>query len=273
MKKLITIAITTGMLSPLFTLGQVSVSDPSPNPVFQTLINDMNADVSDLFVYDTFRPTEGPVYDEIMFDQSNQDFWTNGSNPPDPGVPSVQKPGSVAEKKFVEISPNVEAFTFFGEGLLDVGFLGNSSIDANEFFAEIITPSQSDELLFMYEEIDDDPATVQLENTDTSDAVIRFGHDDTSVSIIENQSNTDKFKMFQAVSKDGAGNFTGDLIPGEFIFAIDDRTDDAIDYDDGFFYLNGDIAPVPEPSQIAALALLGLGGYLYIRRRRLISKN
>ena len=268
MNKKITLALATGMLSPVFVFGQVTITEPSPNGVFNALVNQMESDKQDLYVVDIWRPAEGPPYNEIFFDSVAGDFWTNSS------PPSYKQAGSVADKKFVELPVNIPAFVLDGDGgTLDVGYFGNSSIDLNDLILEIITPTMGAGSLFLYDEdnngldANDPPRTVAVDNNYNVDSVIRFAHDDQTVGIYEDQRDENKFKMFQAVDlRDGTA------IENEYIFAIDDRTNDAVDFDDGFFYLNGDIAPVPEPSQIAALALLGLGGFLYIRRRRMARK-
>ncbi|NBD37263.1 MAG: PEP-CTERM sorting domain-containing protein [Verrucomicrobia bacterium] len=265
MKKIITLVTAAGMLSPAFVFGQVSITEPNPNAVFNGFIDQMESDKQDLYVVDIWRISEGPPYTEIFFDSVAGDFWTNSS-------PGLKEAGSVATHKFVEMTVNLPAFLIPGNGgIMDVGYFGNSSIDLNELILEVDTPVAGSESLFLYDEDnngadpDDPPRTVAVVNDYAANAVVRFAHDDLSVGVFADQSDENKFKMFQAVDP-----LDGSPIIDEYIFAIDDRTGDAIDFDDGFFYVNS--TPVPEPSQIAALALLGLGGFLYVRRRRTARK-
>jgi hypothetical protein len=79
-----------------------------------------------------------------------------------------------------------------------------------------------------------------------------------------------KFKIFRSVENYGTANET---FSNEYILAIDDRRESLIDFDDGFFYVTGDITPVPEPSLIAALAVTGMGGFLVLRRRLIAKRN
>lgn len=72
-----------------------------------------------------------------------------------------------------------------------------------------------------------------------------------------------RFGIFRLVIIDPQGAVAG--FGNEWLFRIDDDNKVDDDTDDGFFYDTGDISPVPEPSAIAALNLLGLGALLFVR--------
>ncbi|NBD38137.1 MAG: hypothetical protein GVY10_06175, partial [Verrucomicrobia bacterium] len=183
MNKKITLILAAGMLSPVFVFGQVSISEPNPDGLFNSLVGQMESDKEDLYVVDPFRTFEGPPYDEIYFDSVSGDFWTDSS-------PGFQDVGSVADKKFVELTVNLPAFVLDGNGgELDVGYFGNSSIDLNEFLLEVDTPAAASGSLFLYDEDnnggdpDDPPRTASVVNNYAVNSVVRFAHDDLSVGV------------------------------------------------------------------------------------------
>jgi len=254
MNKKLTLAIGTGILAPFFASAQlVDVTDLAAGTFFDT-ISAMNADVLAL-------QDEG---DALARDASTI-YWTGTT---------FESTGGAGDLKLVDVTPIQPFFRMTGD--FSIGYLGNESGDDNELWMTAYDSNTAPTLsevfkLYDYDADDpnstDDPPMADLVNLEAGvdKAFIQFTHKNEGpkpANISQaNQDDPIRFKVYR--EQDENGNFGLN-----YLFAIADRdtTFDA-DRDDGFFFLSGNIVPVPEPSQIAALALLGLGGFLYVRRR------
>ena len=273
MKKILQTAAIVGGLLPLCMQAQVTVTRPSssnsivvPSIPFDTLVAGMASDAGDL---------KSPVpYTELAFNVVTSDWKTNFGG--------ASLPVGANYIYFKEISPNYNFFQI--EDFAQAGYLGNDSADRNQLNVlsyDATTPgfdwsneaswaaAQTDaDTLFDYQAGGVAPTMGPPDSVEfTVDAggkqVIAFQHIDFSypspgvTSAL--QSAEGKFKIFWAY------DVNGDALNAALI-TIDDRMMDLIDYNDGLFYVEG-ITPVPEPAAIAGLAILGLGGILYVRRR------
>jgi hypothetical protein len=274
MKTIKSLTLAAGILSPVFLFGDFTKTNLNfPPSVFHGTVIGMNVDVSDLYVPES----NTGQYNEIAYDPSSNDWWTNTLSTP-ASKPLTTDPDVLF---FEEISPdNKTQFFIEGGASFDIGYFGNENGDLNLLYTidNGSAPNRLD--LFKYDEdggVGPDnalgpPQSYNVKNNDNFKVSFQFWHEDISAGPIANQSEPKKFKMFQAVEYD---EDTGDrigFIDNEYIFGIDDRMRALEDWDDGFFYVRGDISPVPEPSQIALLSILGLGGFLYLRRRRAARK-
>ena len=269
MKNLKILTLAAGILSPVFLVGQTfNTVDLSLGDDFFDLTFGMESDSQELFV-----PEGDPDgYNEIAFTYSpptpvpgvlpyatppGGSWWTEG----EPGGPPA---GSLY---FKEISPNKNNFFLAGDGAFDIGYFGNESSDLSRLYMAVNPGKLDEEDLFLYDAAaggDDAPQAKTVSNNLSDTVNFKFWHDDETKNIDLPQSDELKFRMFQRFDENEQ-----DFVVGEYVFAIGDRAGSLdADYDDGFFYVTGDISPVPEPSQIALLGVLGLGGFLYLRRRR-----
>lgn len=280
MKTLKKLALFAAILAPLFASAQfVDISDSNTTSTktitgltFHDLIIDMNSDVGALFT-----PEDDPdlsLLNTINFNNVT-DQWTAGV-------------GGANDITLVKID-NKEFFKLTGR--VNIGYIGNESGDDNELYLSAYddslktTADTNDSIdndgntityenpdgykLFDYDAGDpnstDDPPmsyTVTLEGN-TTEAFLQFTHWDRNSNWYDSalQTDQDRFKIWAELDQTGKQT-------GQFLIAISDRnTGFDSDRDDGFFFLDGDIIAVPEPSQIAMLAMLGLGGALYLRRR------
>jgi len=263
MKKILTLAICTGLLAPYFASAQlVDISKPSGDALFTGLVSAMKAgDPHALWV-----PEGSPaLFDKMVFDGTN---WTTGSN-------DFSSAGNI---NFQLMSPNLDYF--FLEGSANIGFITNENWDWNELYVNAYgigdlggTPDPM-ALLFDYsdqpgEGTDLPGATASITLKAGVDiAGLGFTHVNTdTISPFDPtpQSSEVRFRMYQQVTKNDAGAIEALNV---FMWGTNDQ-DQGFDGDgdDGWFLVVGDIRAVPEPSAIAALALLGLGGIVFARRR------
>ena len=273
MKKILQTAAIVGVLLPLSAQAQVTVNRPSsyasivyPAIPFDTLVTGMAVDAGDL---------KSPVpYTEMAFNVVTMDWTTNfGGGALPVGSDYIY---------FREVSPNWNFFQIVD--FAQAGYIGNDSRDTNQLNVlsyDETTPgfNWGDESTWAAAQTDADtlfdytiggvaptmgpPDSVEIVVDAGGKQVISFQHIDYSWpkpgDTIAQQGDEEKFKIFWAY--DSQGNALDAAL-----FAIDDRMLDLIDYNDGLFYVEG-ITPVPEPAAIAGLAVLGLGGILYVRRR------
>ena len=264
MKYITKTAICLTILSPVFAAAQlVNIGAQNTTPAapsgntFHDLIISMSAGAVDLF---TPEGESLSIQDNIYFDAGN---WESGS--------SV----SASAINLVKVDNNFPFFTLTGD--LDIGYIGNESDDDNELYMSAYTspldlaPTQGPTKLFDYDA--DTPAegdvnppasySMTLEDN-VNQAFVQFTHVNMNPSWASEAHQDDPIRFKLYAEFDVAGGYTGN-----FLYAIADR-EQAFDgdQDDGFFFLSGALAPVvPEPSQIASLALLGMGALLYVRRR------
>lgn len=271
MNKLLKLAICAGIISPVCASAQlITVSDPSTSGTFNALISLMAADEAALGVGN--GEANASAFSDLYWDTSDNK-WVTGSLSTDN-----------ADLNFQLIGTNYQYFIQKGPSI-NIGFVSNENWDLDELFVNAYAPGDlgnSDPRVSLFDYSDNVAAnntpgdTVELKLADGVDApvVLEFEHINQTSSPLGPlyQSSEIRFKMFQGVSVDDQGAVTG-MIDDQWLFGINDRNKvfDK-DSDDGYFYITGDISPVPEPSQIAALSLLGLGALLIVRRR-LVKKN
>jgi len=264
MKRILTLAIYAGILSPFVASAQlVDIVGPpsSGDALFDGLVTAMaTADPHPLWV------PEGSAtkFDQMYFDGTS---WTTGSND-----------FSAGNTNFKLLDDNVDYF--FLEGSVNVGFVTNENWDWNELYVNAYAPGDiggtpdPKQLLFDYS---DEPgegtstpgmtASITLKDG-VNLAVLGFEHVNTdTISPFDPtpQSSQVRFRMYQQVTMNDANEME---YLNAYMWGTNDR-DDTFDRDrdDGWFLVVGDVRAVPEPSAIAALALLGLGGIVFARRR------
>lgn len=257
MKNLLKSAICAGLTLPLLSYASVSVgpartSTDFSEDAFHDLITAMNVDSQELFTAEgDSLSVKSPIYfnvtTQLPFNvQGDWDLTADGS-----AVESIE---------FKEVT-NFEAFVFGQGGTLDIGFIGEESTHDNELgFYEGGTYTD----LFSYNAGGETPPMSHTLTASAGD-IIKFAHKNDTINSEGMQIQPDRFRIWE-VSETPAGQ-------NAYLFAVADRNANVdSDYDDGFFYVVGDISPIPEPSHIAVLATMGLGVLLVVRRR-LIKKK
>lgn len=253
------------MLLAVPALAVLTTSVTPATPTFTGIVQDMRSGVKNLF---TTNNTNS-LYSVITYTSDYDPFFEMGmgtgkfiTNATNPQFPAANQDLLFTTQTFVEVKPNYEAFFF--QGSIEIGFFGNESGDRNAMgllLTSVSNPVDQVEInpLFSYQ-ASNSPAWSASINTNQYTKA-EFFHQNLSRPNSAFQKEEAKFKMFQAYDEDLQ------LFSDAYIFAIDDRMDNSVDFDDGFFYITGEIVPVPEPSAIAAMAIVGLGGLLYIRKR------
>jgi hypothetical protein len=244
MKNLLKLAICTA-ICPLVSSGQsIDITNPD-NTVdpFSNLVAAMYSDASTLYVPSPFSdfnfaltsPTTGTF--TVPGTAGNPDFYFNlvASNPP----------------SFTLSSPSDYA---------KVGYFGNENWDQNSLSVKDDTNTSSN--LFTYNigggvapTVGPPQVATLTVNPQFASASFHFEHTNPTTGTTD-QTNQGRFHFFRAYDVNGNAL-------NSWVIGIDDRENDLVDFDDGFFYLQ----VVPEPSHIAAMAVLGLGALLVIRRR------
>lgn len=271
MKNLIKLSLIAGCTIPAVSHGlTLGVTDPATGP-FVDLVNLMAADVQTLFQGNGGFGGSAGAYTQMFFETDETTFgnWhTNDNGPIDFGT--------LGSGLLFQQVANFSSFIFTGS--IEIGFLGNESWDRNLLTLQITNGiDTAEEELFSYRRggIAPNVATTSGLDAGSPNTLIvtpgetpvegTFFHYNrpATANVVAPQGNPLKFKMFRLVNED---NTFGDA----YIIAIDDRMRDLVDFDDGFFYVTGDLTPVPEPSLIAGLAVFGLG-IIVIARRKLRS--
>jgi len=228
------------------------------SPSFQALVNLMttpNSLTSALYVQPD--PGEGPDYSNFLWEGGQ---WYKNTAPTGTGTDAVNS------LLFREI-PNLAGF--FTTSGVDVGFLDNESLDSNRFGVLDVNDSNTSYTLFTYsgqgqaKTPPPDTAGLALTNPNVGAPVTFWTWNPQSYNV---QSDPAGFRTFFAQ------DLTGQVPVSFYLFRIGDRETDA-DFDDGFFLIAGEgLTPVPEPSTIGLLAIAGIGGLLFYRRRRAAKK-
>lgn len=251
MKHLLKLAICSAVLCPLMSSGQsISVLNPDTSQPFYNLVTAMYNDANDL-------------YDSVTFTDFN--FTTDALTVPggtdgDFIAPAAGFTSKGTDFYFSRVASNPPAFTIPSDGYIKIGYFGNENWDLNSLSVKDNTGYE--ETLFDYDVSGGtgstvgppQAATITVASGNTS-ATVHFMHDNP-VKGTNVQSDEKRFHFFKGYDLSGAE------LP-VWVIGIDDRENDLVDFDDGFFYLQ----VVPEPSQIAMLAVLGLGALLLVRRR------
>lgn len=273
------------VLSPVFASAQVTFpQSPLGSGNFYDLVGRMAADADGLYSH----PYDNPADPRDLSTKNNIHFNDNvgfevwGNN-------NVFGAGYL---NFVRI-PNLESFGF--SSALNVGYLGNESTHDNELYISVFNQGGGmigGQLLFDYDAGDhivdpvapDDIHGIDSNDIDTAPLSYSFATSADVSAIFTHVSRTStteftsaaqidpmRFTFWGGVALDDEQNlyFTGDFLLG----ISDNDTGFDGDVDDGLFYIQGaDLTRVPEPSQIATIALLGVGALLVIRKRFLKKK-
>jgi hypothetical protein len=286
MKIQIKIGLIVGLLAPLAASAQPLLTEPGlvemPGQVgptqFHATVTAMAANVERLadgtHLIQGINPKVTIDYESDGFHLSVADeFYWNGT------VFDSVDDGGQFTTKFTKT--DVNKLFRVGEDL-SIGYIGNESDDDNELYVRAVsdltnTPALQQMLvdrngipaLFDYDAFTNDPNslddppmsyTFQREAGYAGDIFIELVHMNRTQADMATHVQEDRFRIFEETLN---GQRTGN-----YLMAIADRDNNFDgDVDDGFFLLGGDVVPVPEPSQIAALAMAGLGGLLYVRRR------
>ncbi|NDV62336.1 PEP-CTERM sorting domain-containing protein [Puniceicoccales bacterium CK1056] len=268
MRKLLKLAVCAGIVSPFCASAQlITVNEPSTSGSFNALISLMAADGAALHVGN--GEANATAFTQLYWDVSAS-AWEVGSLSTD-----------IEDFNFQLRNTNVQYFVQTGP-TVDVGFVSNENWDLDELFINAYAVGDlgnSDPRVSLFDysskpgstatDVPGDTAELVLADGVSAPVILEFEHINQTVSPLGPlyQSNEIRFNMFQGVNVDAQGAVVS-YIKNEWLFGINDKnTDFDGDGDDGYFYFSGDIRPVPEPSQIAALSLLGLGAFLFVRRR------
>lgn len=234
----------TGMLG----AQSIDVTNPDNTGLFHDLVTAMTTDVTDL-------------YDSVAFNDFNftTDVPMGGSagNFIAPAAPFISLG---TDFMFTRVTDNPDAFAIPAGREIRIGYFGNESWDLNAL--SVRDDTGASEVLFEYDRFGGVFPTVGPPQSATirvaegyNSALIRFEHTNALIGSTT-QSNEKRFHFFKGQSMDGAP------LP-VWVVGIDDRENELVDFDDGFFYLQ----VVPEPSQIAVMALAGLGVVILLRER------
>jgi hypothetical protein len=265
MNKILKLAICTGIISPFCASAQlVTINEPSDNTDFNDLVALMADDGAALYT-GPGEANAGP-FSKVHWDDSTEK-WVVGSF----GLDEF-------DLNFELQMVNADYFYMIGNEI-NIGFVANENWNVDELFVTASKTGYSDrrERLFEYSDVvatnNEAGDTAQLINPEVDLPIrLQFEHINKTLSPLGSiyQSNELRFSIFRQVNVDDQGDVASD--GKDWLFRIDDDNSYDDDTDDGFFYVTGDISPVPEPSQIAALSLLGLGALLIVRRR-LVKRN
>lgn len=234
-----------GILIAGTAMGQsISVTNPDNTGPFHDMVVAMTTDVVDL-------------YDSVNFNDFN--FTTDGSNG-DFIAPAAPFVSLGMDYVFTKVDTNPDAFAIPAGKEIRIGYFGNESEDLNNL--SIRDDTGYVESLFQYDIFGGvlptvgppQSATIQVAQGYSS-ALIHFEHTNILTGNTT-QSNENRFHFFQGASLDGMP------LP-VWVIGIDDRENSLIDFDDGFFYLQ----VVPEPSQLALMAVAGLGLMVLLKTR------
>lgn len=259
MNKILKLAICTGIISPFCASAQlVTINEPSLNLGFNTLVAAMAADGTAL--YSGPGEANATPFSTVSWD-SSASAWVVGSLLSDAGDLAFQLQ-AVNQNYFFMVGNEV-----------NVGFVANENWNLDELFVNASKTGYADQRQSLFDYSDHVPAndvagdTAQLVNPVDLPVRLQFEHINQTLTPFGPifQGNELQFDIFRQVAFDQQGAVAG--FGDDWLFRIDDDNAVDNDRDDGFFYVTGDISPVPEPSQIAALSLLGLGALLIVRRR------
>lgn len=257
MKKLLVLPFL--FLASLLPAQLITITE-SNSGSFHDVVTLMNQSVRDLFIPESTGP-----YSSVIF--TTDGFFDSAWIP----NPTGTEPTFGFDILFKEIE-NPTSFVL--ESFANIGFIGNESMDRNslslietDFLSNVIAT----DVLFQYQRPNRStgtpaPFSYTLSVPQGEEAYFYFAHDNNKKGT-NTQDDPMRFRIFQAFDM-----FTGEA-QTQWLFAIDDRETNLIDFDDGFFFFSGEgtITPVPEPSVIAGLAFAGLISLLVIRRK--ITKN
>lgn len=237
----------------------ITVSKPSTDSLFNTLISVMASDADALGVGN--GEANATVFDKLHWDAS-ENKWEVGSFSSELGDVNFQ------------LQAQNEQF-FKTSSTLNIGFVSNENWDLNELFVNASKTGFADQRFSLFEYSDNVPAndvpgaTASILATGLSTPVVlKFEHINQTLTPFGPvfQANEMRFNMFRQVFVDVQNEvlFNGN----SWLFGINDRDKgfDA-DGDDGYFYITGDISPVPEPSSIAFLSVGMLIAITVIKRR------
>jgi hypothetical protein len=251
MFKLSIITVIMSILTLSSLSGQIvtAIKPYSGDVVWDGIVSDFESSVSDLYTSHGSTQYQSFVFTGTSFLVDDDPIF-NDSSPFGTYFRMVDNPD------FFEFSGSLPV-GFFGFEAGDNNKLGFDEYDSN---GNLINSTQ----LFEHS-LDTPPTSVLLNSIGLSK--IAFTHDNP-VKGEKTQDATERFLFFQSYDPFTLESGT------EWIFAIDDREDSLIDFDDGFFYTaNSNITPVPEPASIGLVALASIFGVMLIKRRMVSKKS
>lgn len=259
MRRILNFAFCTGLMATSSASAQlITINEPSLNLGFNTLVAAMAADGAALYT----GPGEANAipFSTVSWDASNSK-WVVGS--------LLSEVGDLA----FQLQAQNQKFFYMAGNEKNIGFIAGKSRSLNELFVNASKMGYPDQRQSLFDYSDqvaatDGPGdTAQLLNPVGLPIRLQFEHINQTLSPLGPifQSDESRFGIFRQVTFDQRGIVAG--FGDDWLFRIDDDNAANDNSDDGFFYITGDIHPAPEPSQIAALSLLGLGALLIIRRR------
>jgi hypothetical protein len=249
MKHTISLILAHLLLAGPLVSQSITVINPDNTGLFHDLVSAMTTDVTDL-------------YDSVGFDDFN--FTTDallGGSSGDFIAPAAPFTSLGTDYLFSRVETNPDAFAIPAGREIRIGYFGNESWDLNSL--SIRDDTGTAEVLFSYDRFGGvfptvgppQSATIQVA-AGASSALVRFEHTNALIGSTT-QSNENRFHFFKGHTLQGTP------LP-VWVIGIDDRENTLVDFDDGFFYLQ----VVPEPSQIAVMALAGMGLLVLLRERR-----
>lgn len=183
---------------------------------------------------------------------------------------------------FFSIMPvNIESFLVFDlpvvteadESRIRVAFVGRDNWDRDDLMVEAYDPDtnaflNSHVLVEDYSIKNPDPAAAPpiaaKYMMDGGDGKVVISHYNPKINTVSDQSREERFKIFRQYDP-----ANGNAFLDSWILAVDDRENSRIDYNDGVFWVDAqNVVVVPEPSLIAGIALVGLAGIVFFRRRK-----
>lgn len=226
----------------------IDVTNPDNTGLFHDLVTAMTTDVTDLY--------DSVAFNDFIFSTD----VPGGGSAGDFIAPSAPFASLGTDFMFTRVETNPDAFAIPAGREIRIGYFGNESWDLNAL--SIRDDTGAAEVLFEYDRFGGVFPTVGPPQSATirvaegfASALVRFEHTNALIGSTT-QSNENRFHFFK-----GQG-VSGNPLP-VWVIGIDDRENQLVDFDDGFFYLQ----VVPEPSQIAVMALAGLGLVVIVRER------
>jgi len=291
MKIKLLLSVVAGSTVPILSNAQVLPTSASTDAAFLSLLGGMytaanpSAPATDgagpLYYFHDGPPSPNNAFLQFSTNVGNTNNAWYRSN-------SVINPGDFAslgeDLFFRQLNSNLDFFKLVQGGTANLGFFGFEAADTDKMFVQEfqtagfdplnpIEIAGSPEKVFEYggTGITDTtglPVAVELSSPSQA-SIFRFQHENIIPAFgVRTQEDEIRFAMFEQYDPN-----SDDGVAGSYLIFIEDRNTKDVDYDDGLFYFAGEgLVPVPEPSLIAGIALLGLGAIVTLRRRKLAKK-